>query len=801
VYFLVSILRFCVAGAGLLLCSVALVLSGFTLYLGPQLPKIQSIKDMKLQTPLRIYTRDAKLMGEFGETRRQPISYSDIPPLFVKAVLAAEDDRFFTHPGIDATGLLRAAAELVKSGRIQSGGSTITMQLARNFFLSTDKSFIRKFNEILLSIQLERTFSKEQIFELYANKIYLGNYAYGSQAAAYIYYGRPLNELSLAEWAMLAGLPKAPSKYNPIANPERATIRRDWILGRMQLLGYITPEQYSSAIIEPVEVHFHGLKTDIDSPYAAELARQFALEKLGASAYTDGYNVFTTFDSRLQLIARKSVWEGVTNYDQRHGYRGAEKNLTLPADNQDSKAWKTLFSDLNTISDLEPAVVTAVKKDHLQARLKSGKWIDLHWNAAISKSLQAYKSENYLAPPPSSFTMVFKQGDVIRLRTKPDNTISIGQLPHVQAALVAINAENGAVLAISGGSDYQISKFNRATQALRQPGSNFKPFVYIKALESGYTPATLINDAPLVFHEAGMAEPWRPANASDEYLGPTRLRKALYESRNMVSIRILQNLGVKTVIDSLTRFGFDTRQMAPNLSLALGSHAVTPLTLANAYATLANGGYKVDAFWVSRIEDSTGKIVYENHPNIVCQGCPDDGLNQHQAVRVVDEQSAFIIDDILKDVIRKGTGRNALVLNRKDIAGKTGTTNGPTDAWFSGYNPAIATTTWMGFDGNTYLGKKEYGGTAALPIWIDFMQEALKDTPEIERVMPPGLVTLRIDPKTGEAAPPDSDNAIFEFFRADKLPVSAESQEWLDSDQQQPNHHEPTVKQVTEELF
>jgi penicillin-binding protein 1A len=473
----------------------------------------------------------------------------------------------------------------------------------------------------------------------------------------------------------------------------------------------------------------------------------------------------------------------------------------IPTDTQDLKTWKTLFANLNTIGDLEPAIITLVKKDHLQARLKSDQFVDLQWNASVSKSLQAYKSENYLAPIPSNFTTVFKPGDVIRLRTQPDNTVVIGQLPHVQAALVAINAENGAVLAISGGSDYQISKFNRATQALRQPGSNFKPFIYTNALERGYTPATLVNDAPLVFHEAGMAEPWRPENASDEYLGPTRLRKALYESRNMVSIRILQGLGVKSVIDSLSRFGFDTRNMAPNLSLALGSHAVTPLTLVNAYATLANGGYKVDAFWVSRIEDSTGKIVYQNQPNVVCQGCPEDGITPHQAKRVVDEQTAFLIDDILKDVIRKGTGRNALVLNRKDIAGKTGTTNGPTDAWFSGYNPAIATTTWMGFDENTYLGKKEYGGTAALPIWIDFMREALKDTPEIERAMPPGLVSLRIDPKTGEAAAPDSDNAIFEFFRSDKLPVSAESQEWLDSDQQQPAHSDPTTKQVTEELF
>lgn len=798
--FLLVLIRFITASTGLFLCTFALVLSGFTLYFGPQLPKIQSIQDMKLQTPLRIYTHDGLLMGEFGETRRQPVSYADLPPLFVKAVLAAEDDRFFSHSGVDASGLLRAAAELAKSGHIQSGGSTITMQLARNFFLSTEKSFIRKFNEILLSLQLERTLTKQQIFELYANKIFLGNYAYGAQAAANIYYGKALNELTLAEWAMLAGLPKAPSKYNPIANPERAKIRRDWILGRMKELQYITAEQYETALAEPVDVHFHGLKTDIDAPYAAEMARQFALDQLGVSAYSDGYNVFTTFDSRLQLAAQKAVWEGTVDYDRRHGYRGPEQKVSLPKDLADAGDWKKLFADLHLIGDLEPAIITLVQKDLLKLRLKNGETVELKWNEGAAKSIQAYKTENYLAPAPANFTAVFKPGDVLRLRHQEDGTWKIGQLPHVQAALVSINAENGAVLAISGGSDFQQSKFNRATQALRQPGSNFKPFFYTKALEDGYTPATLINDSPLIFHEAGMAEPWRPENASDEYLGPTRLRKALYESRNMVSIRILQGIGVKPAIESLTRFGFDTSNMAPNLSLALGSHAVTPLSMANAYAVFANGGYQVKAYWVSKIEDSNGHIVYENHPDTVCQGCPEDTGNLRQAKRVIDEQTAYIIDDILKDVIRKGTGRNALVLERKDIAGKTGTTNGPTDAWFSGYNPAIATTSWMGFDENTYLGKKEYGGTAALPIWINYMREALKGTPEIERVMPPGLVTLRIDPETGLAASPDRTDAIFEIFREDKVPAPANSED-SSGIQSIPDGTDGTGKAVTDELF
>lgn len=754
--------------SGLFGCFLAALVAGFTLYFGPQLPKIQSIQDMKLQTPLRVYTADGKLMGEFGEIRRQPIAYRDIPPLFIKAVLAAEDDRFFSHPGVDATGLLRAAAELAKSGRIQSGGSTITMQLARNFYLSSEKSFIRKFNEVLLSLLLERTLSKEQIFELYANKIFLGNTAYGAQAAAQIYYGKSLNELSIAELAMLAGLPKAPSKYNPIANPERSRIRRNWILGRMLELGFITHDEHSAAILEPVDVTFHGFKTDISAPFAAEMARLFALDKLGSAAFTDGFNVYTTFDSQLQLTAQQVVWQGVLDYDHRHGYRGPEKHVDLPKDIHDKKAWKKIFANTERVGDLEPAVVLTVSKQQLQLKLRSADVVNVEWQEDTSKLLQPYRNENTLGQPPADFSSIYKSGDMLRLRQTDGGAWTIGQVPRVQAALVAINPENGAVVAVSGGSDFNWSKFNRAVQATRQPGSSFKPFIYLKGLEEGYTPATLINDAPLVFHEAGMPEAWRPQNFDDEYHGPTRMRKALYESRNMVSIRILMNVGVKNLIAGLPRFGFDTSTVQPNLSLALGSHAFTPLAMANAYAVLANGGYQVNHFWVSRIESSDGNIVYENKPATVCAGCPENLENINQAKRVVDEQSAYMIDDMLKDVIRKGTGRKALALNRKDLAGKTGTTNGPTDAWFSGYSPLMAVSAWVGFDDNTYLGKKEFGGTAALPIWVNFMEVALKDKPDSERLMPPSLATRRIDLATGQSAGSDTENAIYEIVRVPK---------------------------------
>lgn len=777
--FILWLLRFIILTLLLLACSLACVVSGFTLYTSPQLPKIDSVLDLKLQTPLRVFSADGRLIGEFGETRRQPLPYSALPSLFVNAVLAAEDDRFFSHGGVDANGLLRAASELVKTGHIQSGGSTITMQLARNFFLSTEKSFIRKFNEILLSIQLERSLKKEQIFELYANKIYLGHRAYGAQSASYVYYGKTLDQLSLAQWAMLAGLPKAPSKYNPLVNPTRALIRRNWILGRMLKLGFIDQVAHDAAIAELEVASFHGLQTDIDAPYVAEMARQFALEKLGENAYNDGYTVYTSINSSLQLAAQQAVWEGVLDYDHRHGYRGPEKHFDLPPPPIIPGYWALVVKSIGKIGDLEPAIVTSINKTSLSVVLRSGETINIDWNTNLAKRLQPYKTEDYLGNQPKSLSSVFQAGDLIRVRKKEAGLWEIDQIPRIQAALVSIDSQTGAIIALAGGSDFNYSKFNRATQALRQPGSSFKPFIYLKALEDGYTPATLINDAPIVFQEAGMAEAWRPENHGNKYNGPTRMRRALYESMNMVSIRLLQHIGVKTLINSLARFGFDTAKMQPNLSLALGSHAFTPLTMASAYSVLSNGGYKVEPFLVQRIEDAKGNAVFKKEAVSVCATCTQTASENSAklALRVVDEQNAYIIDDMLKDVIRKGTGHAAMVLNRPDIAGKTGTTNGPTDAWFAGYNPNIATAAWMGFDDNTLLGRREYGGTAALPIWVSFMREALHDLPVVERTMPAGLTTIRIDPETGRPASSDQSNAIFEIFRSKQTGNDSENNE------------------------
>lgn len=773
-----GLLRFIIATTLAGGCFIVAVLAGLVLYSAPYQPRIESVLDLKLQTPLRIYSADGLLLGEFGETRRQPLDYKNLPELFVKAVIAAEDERFFSHSGVDANGLLRAFYELAKTGRIQSGGSTITMQLARNFFLSAEKSFVRKLNEILLSVQLERSLSKEQIFELYANKIFLGNRAYGVQSAAFIYYGKPLNELTLAQWAMLAGLPKAPSKYNPIANPERAQIRRNWILGRMLKLGFIDIAQYQAASTEVETARYHGLQTDMDAPYIAEMARQFAVEKFGEAAYTDGYSVHTTVRSDMQKAAQQAVWHGALEYDHRHGFRGAERHLT-PLEGVAAHVYflAELQQNFLPIGDLHPAVVLEVKGKSLTLLLRNGQTVNLPWNDDTQKRLRPYQNEDYFGKAPTSFNQVFRFGDVVRVRHLQDGSLELDQIPKAQGALVAIDSNNGSLIALVGGTDFHLSKFNRATQAQRQPGSAFKPFVYLAALERNLTPATLINDAPIVFQEAGMREAWRPENASNNYAGPIRMRRALYESRNTVSIRLLQTVGVRHFIRNLDRFGFDSSQFSPNLSLALGTQGMTPMKLAEGYTAFANGGYRVEPHFISRIENTNSQVVYQPIIHAVCENCNDkDSIDAESLIqpakRIIDAQNAYILDDMLKDVIRRGTGRQALALNRSDLAGKTGTTNGPTDVWFAGYTPAITTTAWLGFDDNTKLGKKEYGGTAALPIWMRFMEYALKEQAVIERAMPAGLTVARIDPDTGLRLGSDRNDGIFELFRGSAIPAA-----------------------------
>lgn len=779
------------------------LLAGVYLYLSPNLPDVETLRDVKLQTPMSVYTRDGELIGQFGEQKRSPLPFAAIPDQFIKSLLAAEDDSFFRHRGIDLMGLMRAVSELLLTGEKGSGGSTLTMQVARNYFLTLDRTFIRKFNEILLAIEIERALDKQEIFELYFNRVFLGHRAYGFEAAAQVYYGKGIADLNLAQHAMLAGIPKAPSRNNPISRPEAGKDRRDWILGRMLELGYITPAEHTQATQQQVSATHHGAQLSFTAHYAAEMARQEMLDRYGMSAYNDGFHVYTTIDSELQAVARNAVINGLITYDARHGYRGPERQLApaQPELNEDiTGQWLDVLRETPVVADLHPAIVTEVLQDRVSLLLSDGSLEELLWDSGLRQAAP-YRTENSVGPGPASPAEVLARGDLIRVARRGEEQLwHLAQVPAAQAALVSLQPDNGAIMSIVGGMGFELSKFNRATQARRQPGSNFKPFVYATALENGFTAASIINDAPVMVADSSLEGIWRPENDGGKFYGPTRLRWALTKSRNLVSIRLLQQLGIPALVDYSQRLGFDTASFAPDLSLALGTHAMSPLQVATAYAILANGGYKVEPYLIQRVENLVGETVFEAAPLTVCRECeklqmppsaeaelsmdeilagqeplnePEQAGGPPPAPRVMDERVNFIIDSILRDVITRGTGRRALVLERGDIAGKTGTTNGPMDAWFSGYNPDVVTSTWVGFDNYTPLGRKEFGGTAALPIWIDFMREALRGSPERERPLPPGVVHVKIDPETGLLAYPGQRNAIYEYFRIEYVPDEA----------------------------
>ncbi len=846
-----------IAAAWLMLAGTGAALSllaGMYLYLSPQLPSVDSLRDVKLQTPLRVYSRDKKLIAEFGEKRRNPVTYDEIPQAYIDALLSAEDDTFFEHGGVSLKGLMRAATQLITTGRRASGGSTITMQVARNYYLSRRKTFARKFNEILLALRIEQELSKEEILELYVNVIFLGNRAYGIKAASQVYYGKELHDLSLAQIAMLAGLPKGPSSMNPIANPPRALERRNWILGRMLELDKIDDTAYNLAVAEPVTAEYHSSNVDVNAPYVAEMARTKAIELFGLEAYTEGYKVYTSIDSRLQNKAQQSVIDGLILYDERHGYRGAEQqwpllpgmNTPAPEANEEEASgdseysqtttdeidftpWQEKLSTIPVYGGLIPAVVIAVGEQTARVLLEDGTQLELGWEQGL-KTAAPYINESSVGPRPDTAQEIFEPGALVRLR-ELDGRWQLSQIPAAQSALVALSPHNGAVLSLVGGFDFNQSHFNRVTQAKRQPGSNFKPFIYTAALESGMTAASIINDAPFVIEDDALESTWRPKNDGGRFDGPTRLRRALYRSRNLVSVRILREIGVSTAIRGMHRYGFNEAELPRDLSLALGSPGLAPLDIANGYAVFANGGYRVVPFLIERIVDYDANVVYEALPHTVCKRCDQEtggedngktslnspfafsgdafelpfdikrllGLLEPQdfprAAKVLDDRVAYIMDSILQDVIRKGTGVRAKALGRGDLAGKTGTTNGPNDAWFTGYNGEIVTTTWVGFDQFEPLGNREYGGSAALPIWIDFMRTALENTPETPRPQPAGIVTVRIDPETGQRARAGDPDAIFEIFRKEFAPAEI--------DEEQPNGKSPydTSATITEELF
>ena len=766
--------------------------AGVYLYLSPNLPDVETLRDVKLQTPMRVYTREGVLIGQFGEQKRSPLVFEDIPDQFVKALLAAEDDSFFEHRGIDVMGLARAVSELVLTGQKGSGGSTLTMQVARNYFLSLERTFMRKFNEILLAIEIERALDKEEIFELYFNRVFLGHRAYGFEAASQVYYGKGMDQLSLAQHAMLAGIPKAPSRNNPVSGPEAGKDRRNWIAGRMLTLGYITPEQHAEVLAAPVLAELHGAKISFAAHYAAEMARQRMLNRYGMSAYNDGYHVYTTISTELQQVAREALIEGLFTYDGRHGYRGPEQRWPLTDDpDTDSLAyWGDKLRKIPDVAGQTPAVVTEVLEDRVVVLLKDGSASELLWENGMAE-VRPYVTENSRESSPETPQELFTPGDLIRLNSNEQGRWQLSQIPAAQSALVSLNPDNGAIVSIVGGMGFELSKFNRATQAMRQPGSNFKPFLYSAALEEGFTAASIINDAPVVMADSSLEDVWRPENDGGVFHGPTRLRWALTKSRNLVSIRLLQQLGARKLITAAERYGFDTADFSPDLSLALGTHAMSPLEVATGYAMLANGGYRVEPYLISRIDDISGEQVYEAKPLTVCRDCDDrpapadagelsmeeilaaqskEKAELPAAPRVMEERINYIINSVLQDVITRGTGRRALVLERGDLAGKTGTTNGPMDAWFSGYNRDVVTTTWVGFDNYTPLGRREFGGTAALPIWINYMREALKNSPDEERVLPTGVVNVRIDPDTGMLAGSRQKNVIYEYFREEYVP-------------------------------
>ncbi|WP_251977077.1 penicillin-binding protein 1A [Salinicola avicenniae] len=792
---------------------VALAVVGAALYFAPGLPDVRQLQNYELQTPLRVFTEDGKLIGEYGEERRMPVSYDEIPQPLIDALLAAEDASFYTHPGVDPKGLLRAAVELASSGNIQSGGSTITMQVARNYLLTLDQTFTRKIREILLALQMEQILSKPEILELYVNKIYLGHRSYGIAAAANTYYGKPLDELTLPQFAMIAGLPKAPSSFNPLANPERALIRRNWILYRMRELGSIDQAQYQEAVKAPITASQHVAQAEVEAPYVAEMARSYAVERFGDKAYTDNIRITTTLDSQRQTEARGALVQGLIDYDTRHGWRGAEEKDIPPSlveaqdrterqgleeelsespevietarqAAQSSEAsvegidgdvsnWLKVLARTPAYGPLKPAIVVSTDGREMRVLNADGELIDLDWDGL--QWARTYHSAKWRGDVPADAAAIASRGDLVRILDEGDHW-RLSQRPDAEAAIVALDPQTGAIEALQGGFSFAASKFNRAIQAQRQVGSNFKPFVYLAALQEGrMSAATIINDAPVVMEQFS-GDDWRPENAERQFQGPTRLRVGLYTSRNLVTIRVLQSLGLDNALNFLERFGFSRDRLPHGLSLALGSASLTPLEIANAYAVLANGGFQVSPWYIQEVtQGSQNTVVEEANPLVACRDCAEDatqteieGEPRRIAPRVVEPDALYILRSILRDVIERGTGRGALSLERGDIVGKTGTTNDQRDAWFSGFNDNLVTTVWVGKDDNSTTA--EYGAQAALPIWKSFMGQALAGTPEAVPPRPDNIVEIRIDPDTGKRLHDDQPGGIREIFREDNLP-------------------------------
>jgi penicillin-binding protein 1A len=835
--YLVLISRICVClVAAFLLIAFANVCA--YVYLRPALPQVDSLRDVQLQVPLRVYTRDGRLMASIGEQRRIPVRYSDLPPKLIQAFLATEDDRFFRHHGVDWEGILRAALANARAGRISQGASTITMQVARDMFLTPRRDMKRKMSEVYISLLMETEFTKEEIFSLYVNKIFLGQRSYGVAAAAEVYFGKTLDQLNIAEMATLAGIPAAPSAVNPVANPDAATQRRGHVLGRMRDLGYITQAEYEAAKTSPMESRMHGPSIEVDAPYVAEMVRNDLQAKFGDAVYTAGYQVFTTIDSRLETAGTVALRTGLLEYDRRHGWRGATDKVDLSKGASDADLEAEL-DQRPAVGGLRPAIVESVEEKSAKIYVKDMGSVTLPWTKLswARRELPEEKTDR----SPALAAEILNRGDVIYTVGNSPQTLQFVQVPEAQSALVALDPKDGAVVALVGGFDFFQSKFNRVTQARRQPGSGFKPFIYAAAFDKGYTPASVVVDAPIVIDTAGNDVGWRPKEDTNEFYGPVRLREALAHSRNLVSVRVVRDIGVEYTRDYVTRFGFDKTHVPDDLTMALGTAELSPLQVVTGYSTFANGGFRVTPYYIDRILDASGKTIYQAQPLIACAQCAagadstggvnaaladgrppagagliaaaaatgatangpgaergaggahplqpsrtagardnllDEGVHdgkslipaRNLAPQIIRPQVAYLLSDMMADVIRHGTGMKALVLGRDDIAGKTGTTNDAHDAWFSGFNADIVATVWTGFDQDRSLGELEQGSRAALPTWIFFMHEALSGVPRHKVPVPDGIVTVRISPDTGLLASADDPNAIMEKFIDGSLP-------------------------------
>jgi penicillin-binding protein 1A len=709
--------------SGLAVCGVLVVVFALAMAY-PNLPALDTLTDYRPKMPLRIFTADNVLIGEFGEERRTLVHFKDIPDVMKKAVLAIEDDRFYEHGGVDYWGILRAALHNATGGARQ-GASTITQQVARNFFLSSEQTLKRKAYEALLAWKIEKNLTKDQILEVYMNQIYLGQRAFGFSSAAQIYFGKDLRDISVAEAAMLAGLPKAPSAYNPVVNPKRARLRQQYILLRMHQLGYITDAQFEQAKNEELKIKTDSTAFGVHAEYVAEMARQLVYEQFKEDTYTRGLNVFTTITKADQDAAYLALRRGVMEYERRHTYRGPEKYVEVPqAKGEADEAIEAELAEHPDSDDIVAAVVLQASPTQVTAVLASGEEIRISGPGLVF-------AREWLSPKAAE-TRRLRRGAVIRVTQDGGSTWSITQMPEVESAFVAVSPDDGAIQALIGGFDFNRSKFNHVTQAWRQPGSSFKPFIYSASLERGFSPATLINDAPISF-DAGSTggQAWEPKNYDGKYEGPMTMRRGLMKSKNMISIRILNKIGARYGQEYATRFGFDADKNPPYLTLALGAGATTPLQMAGAYSVFANGGYRVMPYLISKVTDADGKVLSEARPERA-------GVD---ANRVIDERNAWLMDSMLRDVARFGTAAKAQqMLKRPDLAGKTGTTNDSIDAWFAGYQPHLVGIAWIGYDQPRNLGNKETGGGLALPIWIGFMQKALKDVPVAERQAPAGLV-------------------------------------------------------------